>query len=350
MVHKRLDISGRIASKTTPCLHRPASLFQCGQIADAEAWEECHEEYMFKISGDSEDTPLYPYFSLENSVWPRIAGYVNLTMRYPRDILDGILGVLTRYERTSNMRHIAGVSVYQWTSDPIIWPQEIAHALSWGCDQAGQRRTGFPTWSWTGWTCKGFERNDGFERNGILKRMAPDKVREWVISLEHMDESTDHCDPVALLDGGHDLSQARFLRVSAPSLEAEIIPMEEIPQEQRYWTEQWGYDEEGFDNNEGSLGVRYTGVKDVSFINLIDSNWVQSPFNWGKNQCFAIIVDKSRLDIPSDQLQDYRCLLHATALLVIRKEDGWFEKGGTSGIDRQTLRQIGSVIRTFRLR
>ncbi|KAI7779952.1 hypothetical protein LA080_000165 [Diaporthe eres] len=280
--------------------------FECGETGDAEAWEECHEEEMFRYFDPTQNTPLHPYFSLGNggyaSIWPRINDYSKLSLGDPRkDILNGILGVLTHYE------------------------EAFADALSWECDDPGQRRAGFPTWSWTGWTCKGFERN---ERGNCI---SPDRVRAWSISIERLaDESTDHSDVVPLLGRGHDLSQVEFLRVTAPSLEAEIIPMDGIPEDQHYWTENDIWDADGFDNNEKKLGVRYSGVEEVSFINLTDSSLLTLPLPYGKTRCFAIIADEDRLDIPDDQLGKYgrsgvEPRHHATVLLVVAKENG-FEK------------------------
>lgn len=327
--------------------------FECGETGDAEAWEECHEEEMFKYFDPNQNTPLYPYFSLGNggyaSIWPKIDDYSKLSLGDPRkDILNGILGVLTHYEGLSSMRHVAGLPITPWESPDITWAEAFADALSWECDDPGQRRAGFPTWSWTGWTCKGFERN---ERGNCI---SPDRVRAWGISIESLvDESPDQSDVVPLLGRSHDLSQVKFLRATAPSLEAEIILMDGIPEDQHYWTENDIWDADGFDNNEKRLGVRYSGVEEVSFINLTDSSLLKLPLPYGKTRCFAIIADEDRLDIPDDQLGKYgrsgvEPRLHATVLLVVAKENG-FEKVGVSGIDRQALRRTGSVVREFRL-
>lgn len=336
--------------------------FQCSTIGDAEAWGQIPGDYMVDLFGESENKPLYPYFALgeSESVWLRIHHYVKLTMRYPRDILNGIRGVLKYYEGKSDMRHVAGLPIYPWSSirelspwarHPIRLPQEVAEALAWECDHPGDRRANFPSWSWTGWTCQGFERNER------LSRCNPFGLREWSISIEGLqDESNDQSDLVALLNEGHDLSQVKILQVTAPSLNAQIIPVNGIPcrESSCYWTENPMWDSDGFENNNQTLGVRYPGVEKPSFVNLTDSSWLKSRLPDGHTQCIAIIVDEDHLDRPDDQLGFYESQSgwttcdHATAILVIEKEEG-FEKVGVAGINRQKLRHIGSVVRTFRL-
>lgn len=324
--------------------------FECGETGDAEAWEECHEEHMFRCFDPNQNMPLYPYFALGNggnaSIWPRINNYIKLTLGDPqKDILNGILGVLTHYEELSSVRHIAGLPISPGASTDTSWAEAFAETLSWECDDPGERRAGFPTWSWTGWTCKGLERG---------KCMSPDMVRAWSISIEGpADKSTDRSDVVPLLQGRHDLSQVKFLRVIAPSLEAEIILMDEIPEDQVYWGVNDNMRIDHLDNNEETLGVGYSGVDKVSFINLTDSSLLKSRVPYGGSiRCFAIIADEDRLDIPDDQLREDDIFSGwnkpATALLVVAKENG-FEKLGVSCISRKALRRTGSVVREFRL-
>lgn len=328
--------------------------FECGETGDAEAWEESHEEDMFHFFDVNRNTPLYPYFALGNgggaSIWPRIDEYIKLELGDPqRDILNGILGVLAHYEGISDMRHVAGLPIVPWTSSPILWPQELADALSWECDDPGERRSGFPTWSWTGWTCKGLERNER------INRIQPDRVRAWSISIERpAGESTDKIDVAPLLEvleEGHDLSQVKFLHVTAPYSKAEIIRMDRIPEDQRYWTDNQKWDGDGFDNNEEKLGVLYFGVETVSFLNLTDSSLRELPL---PIQCSAIFTDEDHPDIPNDQLgkvgdsPGYQRRHHATALILIAKKGG-FEKVGVSGIDREALRRTSIRSQKFRL-
>lgn len=355
--------------------------FECGSVGIAEALEEYHKFGMCRGGDVNQNTPLHSSFDLGNgggpSVWPRISHYVNLTLRDPQDILNGILGVLTHYEEISSMRHVAGLPISPWTppdtpwesalvswrstpisstSTPISWAEDLADALSWECDDHGERRAGFPTWSWTGWTCKGFERNDKFNR------IPPNRVRAWSISVERLEDvSADQSDLVALLEGRHDLSRVKFLRVTAPFLETEIISMDGIPKVQHYLASKHFYprygarwSSDGFDNNEKTLGVRYLGVEEVSFINLTDSNLLKLPLPGGKIQCTAIIMDEDRSDPSNYRLGKERYPVrsstryYATALLLVEKENG-FEKVGVSCIDRQTLRRIGSVVGEFTL-
>lgn len=338
--------------------------FQCSSFGYAEAWGKAHVDYVFEFFDESANTPLYPYFAMvySDSVWLKIHDYVKLTMRYPQDILNGILGVLTHYEGTSDMGHVAGLPIYPWFSNPNpdswpwtfetrLWSQDASNALAWECDHPGDRRAEFPSWSWTGWTCQ------GFERNVAVNRICPFRLREWSISIQEPHaESNDQVDLVTLLNEGHDLSQVKILQVTAPSLDAQIIPINGIPcrESSCYWTENHMWDDDGFENNNQTLGVRFPGVEKPSFVNLTDSSWLKSPLPDGHIQCFAIFVDEDHLDIPDDQLgrdgEDSVWTIrdHATAILVIEKEEG-FEKVGVAGIDRHELRQIGSVVRTFRL-
>lgn len=318
--------------------------FQCGQTGDAEAWEECGEENMAEYFDVNQNTPLYPYFALGEggvpSVWPRIDQYVNLTLGNREDVLNAILGILTHYEELNSIRHIAGLPMSPRSSPPQ-WCEELADALSWECDRPGERFPSFPSWSWTGWTCK------GLERNVRVNRLPAHRIRAWSISVD--------VDLDTLLKGGNDLSQIKYLRVTAPCLEATMISMDGISEDCYYWIENYMWDADGFDNNEKRLGVRYLGVEEVYFINLTDSSLLKIPLPSGAIRCSAIIMDEDRLDIPDDQLgkdgdptptsisRD-----HATALLVVEKENG-FEKVGVSGIDRWALRRVGSVVREFRL-
>lgn len=332
--------------------------FECGETGDAEAWEECHEKYMFRFFDVSRNTPLYPYFTLgeaqRETIWPRIDEYTKLTLGDPqKDILNGILGVLTHYEGLTRgyMRHIAGLPVSRETFSHISWVVAFADALCWECEYPGERRSGFPTWSWTGWTCKGFTRNARRPN-----RIPPDRVRAWSISIERpAGESIDQSDVVPLLERGHDLSQVKFLRLTATSLKAKIILMGGIPEDRRYWCNTHKYSFAGFDNNGDKLGVLFDGVETVSFLNLTDSRLLELPLLDGKIQCTAILMDENRLDIPNHQLHvvtvidlpAYERRYHATALILIAKEDG-FEKVGVSGIDRRALRRIGPESRELR--
>lgn len=333
--------------------------FECGETRDAEAWEECHKG-LFKGFDINQKKTLNPYFVLGNGgshsirIWPMIDDYVNLILGDQKDILNGILGVLTHYEGLSSIRHVAGLPIpWKAANSPATWPDEFAAALFWECEDPGKRRAGFPAWSWTGWTCKGLGRNSPAER---LVGIPAERRRAWSISVERPeDESPDQSDLSTLLEGRNDLSQVKALRVTAPSLEAEIITLNGIPEDRYYLAEnhqshRWNAD--GFDNNQKTLGVRYSGIEKVSFINLTDCDLLKLPLS-GKIQCSAITVDEDRLDISMDQLgKDGKYpvtrIRHATALLLREKENG-FERIGISGIDRHALRRAGSVIREFRL-
>lgn len=121
-------------------------------------------------SNHTQNTPVYPYFSMNPDrlpyIWRKIDDYAELTLGNTQDILNGFLGILKNYEevaspdRNFRARNVAGLPMNTGEYDPRSWPSALIVALSWQCDIPGRRRNGFPSWSWVGWYCKGFARNE----------------------------------------------------------------------------------------------------------------------------------------------------------------------------------------------
>ncbi|KFY64180.1 hypothetical protein V496_03416 [Pseudogymnoascus sp. VKM F-4515 (FW-2607)] len=82
---------------------------------------------------------------------------VNLTD--PSDILEGILGILSAFERgTLKLRHHAGIpflpprpKVARLSRDNWTSSMGFSYGLCWDLEKPSTKRDGFPSWSWTGW-------------------------------------------------------------------------------------------------------------------------------------------------------------------------------------------------------
>ncbi|KFZ23426.1 hypothetical protein V502_02116 [Pseudogymnoascus sp. VKM F-4520 (FW-2644)] len=84
---------------------------------------------------------------------------LSVNLRDQSDILEGILGILSAFERgTLNIRHhsgipllppspkVVGISRDNWTS-----AMGFFSGLCWNLKTPSTKRDGFPSWSWTGW-------------------------------------------------------------------------------------------------------------------------------------------------------------------------------------------------------
>lgn len=76
-----------------------------------------------------------------------ITRYCMRRLTYPSDILNGVLGILSTFEDTSEtVHHVCGMP-YSLKEDnpqiPLHWRTESSNPTT--------RRSGFPSWSWTGW-------------------------------------------------------------------------------------------------------------------------------------------------------------------------------------------------------
>ena len=93
-----------------------------------------------------------------------IAEYSRKKLSNSDDILNGMLGIFRAYERKSNSTHHYwglpieykpenyGVEANKWPKDPEpSLAAGFARSLLWASDSPSIRRSGFPSWSWTGW-------------------------------------------------------------------------------------------------------------------------------------------------------------------------------------------------------
>jgi hypothetical protein len=141
----------------------PANLYtQNGHYFKSEF---CHDE--------NRNIGLFPK-KLGSSLWDikqRIREYSKRNLTDPNDILNGILGILNVFERGPlRMAHVHGVPVFPMRPKELLclefgdYPEKskpevdewslakgFCHGLCWDRKRLAERRTGFPSWSWTGW-------------------------------------------------------------------------------------------------------------------------------------------------------------------------------------------------------
>lgn len=332
--------------------------YQCRQFASFEAFYNSVKAFSPINPYDGFDTPVYPYFSIAADgmpeIWSRIHSYAELALTNEQDILNGFLGILKYYEEVAfpqvdeHARNVAGLLIHTPAERPQSWPVALSVALGWQCDHPGKRRDGFPSWSWIGWHCKGFNRN---ELTG--SHLPEGDISSLSISVEGTDELMEQGELHKLLEARYDLSEAKVLRVTAPSLEARVVPLTD---------KLAGYFDSiekelagDLDNTKKRLAVRYKGSKHGAFINLSDVLFCNDSAPSDGFLCFGIILDEDHPDVGRHDLGlsgDRDCSeftkLHATTLLVVEK-DGGFERIGVSHINRRKLRLLGSTVREFRL-
>lgn len=83
-----------------------------------------------------------------------IAEYSRLNLTYESDILNGMQGIFRACQDLP-------VPVYNYLGIPIMWGTEsktpasltagFLQGLTWRLSKPSRRRTGFPSWPWTGW-------------------------------------------------------------------------------------------------------------------------------------------------------------------------------------------------------
>lgn len=123
-----------------------------------------------------------------DQLFHHLALYTVRHLSYPDDILNGMLGIFSAFSQQavaaklnrSNRRimQIAGIPIVPndtlMAYDPINPPVyhlsregQFLTGLSWKLAYPAQRRSGFPSWSWTGWYGAVLRRNDseGYIRN-----------------------------------------------------------------------------------------------------------------------------------------------------------------------------------------
>ncbi|KAK8112430.1 hypothetical protein PG984_012956 [Apiospora sp. TS-2023a] len=86
-------------------------------------------------------------FSVRND----IRMYTQRQLTYPSDSLNAILGVIQYYMELNLddvlIRHVWGVPLYK-----ELKSQKFMLDLGWAHKKPGQRRSGFPSWTWAGWS------------------------------------------------------------------------------------------------------------------------------------------------------------------------------------------------------
>ncbi|KAF2108794.1 ankyrin repeat-containing domain protein [Lophiotrema nucula] len=105
-------------------------------------------------------TPVLPLISLEQSFSLesfdyRVSEYHNRQLSFDSDALHAFKGVFQHFHNVSGMRHLWGVPLKTLDVPSLVL------GLSWHClnCEGGERRYGFPSWSWAGWKkhqCEGF--------------------------------------------------------------------------------------------------------------------------------------------------------------------------------------------------
>ncbi|KAK3389608.1 hypothetical protein B0H63DRAFT_507150 [Podospora didyma] len=158
----------------------------------------------------------------------RVGEYTARRLTYEHDILNAMLGVMQVFaERKSPVYHLCGVPTTptqtrkgRWSWEAIATPLEIfAQGLCWNMSKPGTRRTGFPSWSWTGW--KGTI--DGNLGSGIRFRHGfPIDV-----SIAHQDDASIQAFSWAEFEALHPSAKATLLqsyrlKITATSLEASL--------------------------------------------------------------------------------------------------------------------------------
>lgn len=76
-----------------------------------------------------------------------VSEYSGRQLTYESDILNGVWGVLRTFQKSEYpIHHYWGVPVYAKQSG-----HEFIAGFTWDLVKPGRRRTGFPSWSWSGW-------------------------------------------------------------------------------------------------------------------------------------------------------------------------------------------------------
>jgi hypothetical protein len=94
-------------------------------------------------------------------IYNRISEYSERSLSHESDILNGILGIFRAFEKMpDSMRHLHGVPFGRGIGAPNGTSMmanskralpSFAESLRWDLGVPSKRRSGFPSWSWTGW-------------------------------------------------------------------------------------------------------------------------------------------------------------------------------------------------------
>lgn len=93
--------------------------------------------------------------------WGRLGEYTERRLTFEFDILDAFLGVMqvfTELKVAPEAYHLCGIPILPVDrgrpKDPKVIESSqtsFVRSLCWNLDKPGERRRGFPSWSWTGW-------------------------------------------------------------------------------------------------------------------------------------------------------------------------------------------------------
>jgi hypothetical protein len=94
-----------------------------------------------------------------DEIFEQIAQYTKGSLSYPEDILNGMMGILAAFEYTyKSFLHYEGVPIVpdvtatkRGSTRHSTRVEQFATGLCWKLDDPSPRRSGFPSWSWTGW-------------------------------------------------------------------------------------------------------------------------------------------------------------------------------------------------------
>lgn len=186
--------------------------------------------------------------------------------------------------------------------------------------------------------------------------MPENRIRDLGVSVEgHNDELLNQHELETLIENRHDFSEAIFLHVSAPSLEARITRQHERVKISDPDRVLWAWGNYFPDKERAVLYVEYPGHQRKYDVNVSDGRVLDNPISPEGLKCYSIILDEERLDGPNEQLRNngdeepiaFRKNF-ATTLIVVEKYDG-FERIGVSIVNWDGLRRARSQIRNFKL-
>jgi hypothetical protein len=147
--------------------------FECGSMCCCEAFRSQAETDIqfaptFKWVGRG---CLFPPSGVGRMPWDivdRIVEYTERSLSFESDIINGILGIFRVFgDMEYAIKHYWGVLILTPIADPNGLGIESQRPLTEGfimglCSfthQLSERRTGFPSWSWTGWLGKAKNKN-----------------------------------------------------------------------------------------------------------------------------------------------------------------------------------------------
>jgi hypothetical protein len=94
-----------------------------------------------------------------DEVFEQISQYTKRSLSHPEDILNGMMGILGTFENTyKSFLHYEGVPIVpdvtlakEGSTRHSTRVEQFATSLCWKLNDPSLRRSGFPSWSWTGW-------------------------------------------------------------------------------------------------------------------------------------------------------------------------------------------------------